>query len=178
MTVTDAARSPTLPITVPKHTLTSQRPSGERQSPSAAVANQRLPRLGAYDTVRFETSCALKAADRDTGFRPIVTVNRQVVPDSAQGALKVSNILACQWRPLGRKLPGETKGRPGSTECDIGSGTDDPVRRQSMGPLKAPDRGCGCWAKPTIDANPDAMPAQQLLKLDHTWSLRHRMSKL
>ncbi len=136
---------------------------------------QARPGLRSDNAVRFEPAFPLKARHRDVCFLAVVAIDRHSVAESAQGALKVSDIMAGEWRSLEPKLSGETNRRLNSTERRVGSGADDPIRRQSTRSLKTSHCGGSCRAVPTVDGNRNAMPAQEPLKLDHARSLHHRI---
>lgn len=148
---------------------------GECGVHSASVANQRLPGLGAHDTVRFEASCVLKTGDRDAGVRPVIAVDRNAVTGAAQRMLEASNVISYHGRALDLEWSNETDARLCSTERRIGCGTGNPVRRQSMGPLKSPDCSRGCGSIETIDGNREFMPPQEALELDDARPLRDRL---
>jgi hypothetical protein len=137
---------------------------------------QSVPRLRSDDAVRFNAAFLLESGHSDLRFLSEVPIHRQTISGAAQGALKEDDILSIPGWVLQPELPGESGHRFLSPKQPISRGADDPIRRQSMGSLKAPDRGCGCGAIQTIDANRDAMLAQESLKLDHTWSPCQRMS--
>jgi hypothetical protein len=139
---------------------------------------QARPGPRSNNTVGFEPAFLLEARHRDVGFLAVVAIDCDSVAKSLQGTLKVSDIMAGKRRPLEPKLSGETNRRFSSTERGIGSEADNPVRRQHARALKAPYRGRSCRAVQTIDANGDAMPAQEPLKLDHAGSMRHWIPQL